>query len=147
MPTNLNSETYDKFVRALFVGGTGRGKTIAAASWPGKTLIIDIDDRHKPVVDWFPERVKAGDFSIERVNADNIWTTLKPTINNIVKYNPFQNVIVDGVTSLSTTTVIMQMKAKGSWGDWSSSKGSDESKGAKITAGGVMVPSWDEYAG
>jgi len=144
---NLNSESYEKFFRGLFVGGTGRGKTIAASSWPGKTLVIDVDNRHKPIVEWFPERVKNGDYVVEYVNPKNFWTVFKPLINSIVTYNPYNNIILDGITSLSTTTVVMQMLVKGSWGDWTSNKGSDESKGAKITSGGVMVPSWDEFNG
>ena len=141
---NLNSETYEKFIRALLVGPTGRGKTIAAASWPGKTLDIDFDGRHKPIIDWFPERVKAGDFTAEVFGADNFWTKFKPLIDGLVTYNPFDNIIVDGVTSLSTTVVVMQMLVKGSWQGW---KANEKKEGAKIVSGGVMVPTWDEFNG
>lgn len=143
MPTNLSSEKYEKFFRGLFVSPTGRGKTIAAASWPGKTLVVDVDNRHKPIVDWFPERVKAGDYDVEQVNANNFWSHFKPLVNNICKYNPYANVLLDGITSLSTTTVVMQMLVKGSWSNWDGK----DAAGAKITSGGVMVPSWDEFNG
>jgi AAA domain len=151
MPTNLNSETYEKYIRALLVGPTGRGKTIAAASWPGKTLDVDFDGRHKPIIDWYPERVKAGDYSVETVSPQNFWTVFKPLIDNICKYNPYQNIIIDGITSLSTTTVVMQMLIKGSFKNWfgvkETSGDKEEGKGSKITAGGVMVPGWDEFNG
>jgi len=146
MPVNLNNVEYEKFIKALFVAPTGRGKTIAASSWPGKTLILDFDGRHRPVIDWFPERVKAGDFSVEEINPANFWTKFKPCIDSLVKYNPYQNIILDGITSLSTTTVVMQMLVKGSWADWGNKK-PDEGKGQKINTGGVMVPSWDEFNG
>lgn len=144
---NLNNASYEKFFRGLFVGATGRGKTIAASSWPGKTIVMDFDERHKPIIEWYPERVKAGDFVVESINPKNFWTVYKPLVNSLVQYNPYQNVILDGITSLSTTVVVMQMLVKGSWADWSKDKGNDESKGAKITTGGIMVPSWDEFNG
>ena len=144
---NLNSEKYEKFFRGLFIGSTGRGKTIAASSWPGKTLVLDFDGRYRPIVEWYPDRVKDGDFVVEAIYPENFWSKFKPLINSLVQYNPYQNVILDGVTSLSTTTVVMQMLVKGSWADWSSKKDGDESKGLKVTSGGVAVPSWDEFNG
>jgi hypothetical protein len=144
MPTNLNAEKYEKFFRALFVAATGRGKTIAAASWPGKTLVLDFDDRHRPIIDWYAERVAAGDFSVESINPDNFWTVFAPLVKDLAIHNPYQNIILDGITSLSTTTVVMQMKAKGSWNGFDPKK---KQEGSKITSGGVMVPSWDEFNG
>jgi hypothetical protein len=147
---NLNSENSEKFFRGLFVGPTGRGKTIAAASWPGETMVEDFDNRHKPIINWYPERVKAGDFTVESITPSNFWTVFKPSINNLVKFNPFQNLILDGITTLSTTSVVMQMLAKGSFDNWFGKKeasAGEEGRGSKITAGGIMVPSWDEFNG
>lgn len=139
---NLNSEKYEKHFRGLFVGPTGRGKTIAAASWPGKTLILDFDGRHTPVVDWYHDRVVAGDFVAEIITPKNFWTKFAPLVDEILKFNQYQNIILDGVTSLSTTAVVMQMLVKGSWKDWGDTKGD----GVKLT-GGIMVPTWDEFNG
>jgi hypothetical protein len=146
MAVNLNNVSYEKFFRGLFVSPTGRGKTIGASSWPGKTLILDFDGRHRPIIDWYPERVKAGDFVVEEVNPANFWTKFKPCIDGLCKYNEYQNILLDGITTLSTTTVVMQMLVKGSWADWGNKK-ADEGKGQKINTGGVMVPSWDEFNG
>lgn len=146
MPTNLNNKEYEKFFKGLFVAPTGRGKTIGAGSWPGKTLVLDFDDRHRPLIDWYPDRVANGDYSVESVNPANFWTVFKPCIDSLVKYNPYQNIILDGITTLSTTTVVMQMLVKGSWADWGNKK-TDEGKGQKVNTGGVMVPSWDEFNG
>jgi AAA domain len=141
---NLNSQSYEKFFKGLFVGPSGRGKTIAASSWPGKTLNIDFDGRHRPIIDWYPERVAAGDYTVEEVNPENFWTSFKPLIDNICKFNPYQNIILDSVTSLSTTTVVMQMLVKGSWKGWNPK---EKVEGVKITSGGIMVPTWDEFNG
>src|SRR6187401_3741882 len=105
MPVNLSSQKYERFVKALLVGATGRGKTIAAASWPGKTLVLDSDGRHRPIIDWYPERVKAGDFDVEEVTVTNFWSSFVPLVKNLAMYNPYQNIILDGITSLSTTSV------------------------------------------
>lgn len=146
---NLNSATHEKFIRALLVGPTGRGKTIAAASWPGQTLVEDFDGRYKPILSWYPERVAAGDFVVDAIYPANFWTVFKPRINELVKHNIYNNLIIDGVTTLSTTAVVMQMLAKGSFDNWfgKDKAGSEESKGSKITAGGIMVPTWDEFNG
>jgi hypothetical protein len=146
MPINLSNANYEKFFRGLFVSPTGRGKTIAASSWPGKTLVLDFDGRHRPIIDWYPERVKAGDFVVEETNPANFWSKFKPCIDELCKFNPYQNIILDGITTLSTTTVVMQMLVKGSWADWGNKK-TDEGKGQKVNTGGVMVPSWDEFNG
>lgn len=143
MPTNLNSEKYEKFVKALLVAPTGRGKTIGAASWPGRTLVLDFDDRHRPIIDWFPERVAAGDFDVESITAKNFWSVFKPLMNNLGTHNPYANILCDGITSMSNCTVMTQMMAKGGFDNWFKR----EDKGSKITTGGVMVPGWDEFNG
>lgn len=150
MPINLNSEKYERFVKALLVGATGRGKTIAASSWPGKTLILDFDGRHRPVIEWYSDRVAAGDFDVEEISPENFWSKFKPLIKGLASYNPYQNIILDGVTTLSTTVVVMQMLVKGSFDNWFGKKeasSGEEGRGSKITAGGIMVPAWDEFNG
>lgn len=135
MPITLDKVPTDKNFRALFIGPTGRGKTIAAASWPGKTLFIDFDHRHKPIIDWYPERL--GQISVEVIYPQNYWDTFVPLVNDLESGKiRFDNVCIDGITTLSNTTVVMQMIAKGMGPE----------KG-KITKGGVAVPSWDEFNG
>lgn len=148
MPTNLNSEKYERYFKGMFVAPTGRGKTIAAASWPGKTLIIDSDSRHRPIIDWYPERVAAGDFAVEETNSDNFWSSLVPLLKSLAQFNPYQNIIVDGVTSMTLLTITMQLKAKGGFDFFKKdAQKSDDTKGSKFVPGGIMVPSWDEFNG
>jgi len=137
MPTSLDKVDVDKSFRALFVGPTGRGKTIAAASWPGRTLIIDFDNRHKPIIDWYPDRL--SNIDVEVITPLNFWDVFHPLVNKLTTLNPYQNIIIDGVTSMSNTTVVMQMIVKGQ-------AVKIEDRG-KITKGGVPVPSWDEFNG
>jgi hypothetical protein len=135
MPITLDKVPIDKNFRALLIGPTGRGKTIAAASWPGKTLVIDFDHRHKPIIDWFPDRL--GEISVEVIYPSNYWDVFKSLVDSLESGKlKFDNVVVDGITTLSNTTVVMQMIAKG--------QGPEK---GKITKGGVAVPSWDEFNG
>jgi len=134
MPKQLSKVEIDKNFRALLVGPTGRGKTIAASSWPGKTLIIDFDNRHKPIIDWYPDRL--DEIEVEVITPLNYWDTFHPLVNRLTTANPYQNIVIDGITSLSNTTVVMQMIVKGA-----------DPKSGKITKGGVAVPSWDEFNG
>lgn len=144
MAVNLNSKKYEHYIRALLVGATGRGKTIAATSWPGKTLILDFDGRHRPVIDWHADRVTAGDFTVEEVTAENFWKVFQPLVVSLAQFNPYQNILLDGVTSLSTSTVIMQMMAKGGFRFFNPK---EKNEGVKVVSGGVQVPSWDEFNG
>jgi hypothetical protein len=127
------------------VGSTGRGKTIAASSWPGKTLILDLDGRHRSIIQWNPERVKAGDYVVEEVTVENYMSTFVPLVDSLATYNPYTNVILDGLTSLSTTTVMLQMKARGKVQIFDPKAAKPE--GLKLTTSGIAVPSWDEFNG
>jgi hypothetical protein len=132
MPISLDKAPVDKNFRALFVGPTGRGKTIAACSFPGRTLILDFDNRYKPVIDWYPDRL--AEIDVELVTPHNFESDFRPLINRLVDLNPYTNIIVDSITSMSTTAIVMQMIFKGAGV-------------GKVTKGGVTVPSWDEFNG
>lgn len=146
MSFNLSDTKRSKRIRALLVGPTGRGKTIAAGSWPGKTLVIDFDTRHAPLIDWYAERVAAGDFTIELVEPGEFFTGFKEFINRLLAAygKPYDNVILDGLTTMSTSCVTAQMMVKGAW-SW---KPNDKPiSGNKAVGGSIIVPSWDEFNG
>lgn len=144
---NLANEKRSDKVRALLVGPTGRGKTLAAASWPGKTLIFDFDNRYAPIIDWYPNRL--ADYNVELISASNFWEVFHAKINSLVEFCQYDNIILDSLTSATTAVVVMQMIAKGAVGKQIiPAKGAVKEKtGFKITGGGVAVPSWDEFNG
>lgn len=139
---NLNQIKKDSNFRALFIGPSGMGKTLSAASWPGKTLIFDFDNRYMPILSWYPERVKAGEFEIFQVNAKNLLqgpNNFKDEVDKLLNSNPYANIILDGITTMTNTALNMQMVAKG-----------------KDTIGGqfifdkdnkLVVPTWPEFSG
>jgi hypothetical protein len=133
----------NKRFRALFVGVTGVGKTIAATSWPGKTLIFDFDKRHGPILEWHKSRLK--DYDVEIVTPKNFWEVFHKKINSLADYCPYDNIIVDSITNLSNCVVVMQMIAKGDITKEQAKSG--EKTGIKLTKGGVSVPTWDEING
>lgn len=136
MPTNIKKVATDKNFRGLFIGPTGRGKTIAAASFPGKVLVIDFDRRYEPLVDWYPDR---DDIDIEVITAGNYWTVFHPLIERLAVSNPYSTIILDGITGCSNTTISMQLIARGSH--------KDKDFAPKTTKGGIPVASWDEFNG
>jgi hypothetical protein len=142
---NLNSESYDNKFKGLFIGPTGCGKTIAAASWPGKTLIIDFDVRHKPIHKWYPERVKAGDYMVETIDYANFNSTMSRLSESLKTYNTYDNIILDGITSATLTIVSMLLYNKKGFVTFFGKNIPTENKGSKITSGGTAVPGWDEW--
>jgi hypothetical protein len=145
MATNLNSKNYDNTFKGLFIGPTGAGKTIAEASWPGKTLIIDFDGRHKPIFKWYPERVKAGDFVVETIDYSNFNSTMSGIQDSLKNYNPYDNIILDGITSSTLTIISMLLYNKKGFTSFFAKSIQSENKGSKVTLGGTIVPGWDEF--
>lgn len=136
----------DQRIRALLIGSTGSGKTIAAASWPGKTLIIDFDRRYKPVIDWYAGRL--DDFTVKVVTPKTFWDFVK-LINELADYCPYDNIILDSITNLSNCCVVMQMREKGAISKEEAEQAKKDNKklGIKLTRGGVSIPTWDEING
>lgn len=136
---NLSNLTRDKNFRALFVAPTGRGKTIAAASFPGRTLVIDADKRVTPVLDWYSKE-RLAEIDVFNLHMHNFLDdksgkdTLQGIINGLVDKNPYHNILIDGITSVSNTAVMMQMAIKGN-------------SGKKVANNSIPVPSWDEFNG
>ena len=137
----------DNYIRALLVGPNGSGKTILAASFPGPTLIVDVDKRNKPIRDWYEYRL--ADYDVLNINPYNLFTEWQPALNKMLKDgSKYNTVILDGLTSMSNLLVVIQMMNKGLFTDWSEvdEKKAREEAG-KITKGGIAVPSWDEFNG
>lgn len=132
MPTKLSKMETDSHFRALFVGPSGRGKTIAATSFPGKKLLIDFDKRYAPIIGWHKDDL--DNIDVEVITPKNFFSVFVPLVNKLQEYNQYDTIIIDSVTMMSNTTVVMQMEAKGQGG-------------GKVTKGGVAVPSWDEFNG
>lgn len=140
MPISLEDSNDDKNFRGLFIGPTGTGKTCMACSFPGKILVFDFDKRFKPLKTFYPERLK--EIEIEVITTKNYRTTFHTMVNDLQNNNPYDLILLDGITGLSTTTVVMQMEMKGDYLSGGSGAG-----GGKVVKGGISVPSWDEFNG
>lgn len=135
MPTNLKQMQTDGCFRGLFVGPTGRGKTVAAGSFPGPILVLDFENRHEPLKDWYADR---DDIEVEVITPYNYFSVFVPLINGpaIKKY---KTIIVDSITSISNVTITMQLKIR---------EGSDSKEfQPKTNKSGISVASWDEFNG
>src|SRR5689334_14025056 len=111
MPFNANQLAPDSRIHALLVGPSGAGKTAAAASFEGKTHIIDFDDRSKgPLLgcQFLQDRVKTGQITIHTIlpyagTKQNSLTDVYSILESVdagVNRREIDNVIVDGTTSM-----------------------------------------------
>jgi len=133
MPTPLHSMATDGCFRALFVGPTGRGKTVAAGSFPGPVLILDFENRHEPLKDWYPDRT---DIDVEVITPDNYFSVFVPLINSDLR--KYKTIVVDSITSISNVTITMQLRIRDKAG---------KEFMPKQNKSGISVPSWDEFNG
>jgi hypothetical protein len=121
----------------LFVGANGTGKTIAAASWPGSTLILDFDGRVAPVRHFYPDRkdIEYWTIGLEGGTRRDV-VGFKEFISKFEDFQdscPYDNIIFDSYTAFSATAVFHQMGYRDS--------------DVKRTKGGLAIPDWDEYKG
>lgn len=130
---NLDTLSYETAkLMALFIGPNGTGKTIAACSGDGPVLINDFERRYLPLKKFYRDR---KDITIRSYNYKTILTDFADDFENLIDYCPYRYVVNDSVTSMTTASIIAQMKLKGV----------DVKKTVK--GKGFAVPSWDEFNG
>jgi hypothetical protein len=110
-PTNAKDYTPERKIHCLMIGPSGAGKTAAAASFPGKTVILDWDDRAKGPLqscEFLQERVNSGQIEVYRilpwrgttpVGLKEVYGVLE-IVDAKVSRGQIDNVIVDGTTSM-----------------------------------------------
>jgi hypothetical protein len=110
MSFNLNQIQPDRRVHCLLVAPSGAGKTSLAAGFPGKTFILDWDDRAKGVTGcpWLQEKIRSGGVEVETilpwsgstpVGLAKVYDVLESLDSRVTK-GEIQNVICDSTTSM-----------------------------------------------
>jgi hypothetical protein len=111
MSFNANKLLSDRRFHSLLIGPSGAGKTAAACTFPGKTFILDFDDRAKGAVrgcTFLQDKVRRGEIEIETilpwkgtipVGLKEIYEVLESLDNRVTK-GEIENVILDSTTSL-----------------------------------------------
>lgn len=122
--------------RGLFVGVTGVGKTIAAASFPTPMMIYDFDDRIEPVSKFYPDRdidYKAVVAFAPKQRSDAIgFLDFCKEFQDLQDYCPYETVVIDSFTSLSNCSIQFQL---------------GQNVDVKKNKGGIEIPFMDEYKG
>ena len=121
----------------LFVGSNGSGKTIAAASWPGPTLILDFDGRVAPVRFFYPNRqdIEYWTVGLEGSTRKDV-IGFKEFVKKFEDFQdrcPYETIIFDSYTAFSSTAIWHQMGIR--------------ETDVKRTKGGLPIPDWDEFKG
>lgn len=108
---NASLVSPDTRIHALLVAISGRGKTAAACSFPGKTYILDWDDRAKGAIegcDFLQEKKRKGDIIINRIlpwinkapqGLKEVYSILEE-LDTRVSSGEIKNVLCDGTTSM-----------------------------------------------
>jgi len=137
MPRTIDIELGGR-IMALFISDNGNGKTVAAASFPGPIKFFDFDGRMQPVKKFYPRR---ADIEYITVGVENRGSEVIGLLEFCREYEdlqgncPWATVVIDSLTAFTACSVAFQMGIKGAGG-----------KGKKL-AGGIQVPTWDEFNG
>jgi len=107
---NASQLKADSHIHALLIGSSGVGKTVAACSFPGRTFVLDFDDRIKGIMgcEWTEARRLAGEIEYERMTA---WRGNKPQgiddayvildlIDSRISKREITNVVLDSTGSM-----------------------------------------------
>jgi len=125
---------------AMFMGGNGDGKSVAAASFPGPIKFFDFDGRMKPIKLFYPNLdVQYVTVGPKAIPAKGIIDFLQFCVEfeNLQDRCPWATVVIDSFTNLSNTAITYQLRVRG---------GFDDFKGKK-TVSGLPIPGFDEYNG
>lgn len=138
MPKTSDLKIDGRFM-GLFIGDNGCGKTVAAAGWPGPIMFYDFDGRMQPVKLFYPKRT-----DIEYITVGIDPDSRNPNVIGFMQFcQQFEDlqdrckwgtVVVDSITALTATSVAFQLGIK-------------TGRKGKVLAGGIQVPTWDEFNG
>jgi AAA domain-containing protein len=127
-------------IMALFIGGNGEGKSVAAASFPKPIRFWDFDGRMKPIKLFYPNDdisyVTVGPKAIPSKGIIDFLQFCKE-FEDLQDRCPWATGVIDSFTNLSNTAITYQLRVRG---------GFDDFKGKK-TLSGLPIPGFDEYNG
>lgn len=139
MPSTKDIDLGDR-IMALFMGGNGEGKSVAAASFPRPIKFYDFDGRMKPIKLFYPnddiQYVTVGPKSVPAKRIISYLDFCKE-FEDLQDRCPWATVVIDSFTNMSNTAVTYQLRVRG---------GFDDFKG-KTTQSGLPIPGFDEYNG
>ena len=108
MPIRIDEVTSTDAVTTLAIGDSGSGKSIAMCSYPGPVLNINLDDRIRPIVEYY--RGSRTDIYFERPSN---FSELDDIVDGLENTCPYKTVILDPVTNLSQLLLDYSTKLTG----------------------------------
>ncbi len=126
----------------LFVGDSGSGKTVAAASFPKPIHFLDIDKRIAGIRG--APFITPDGISLTRFQGDDILQELEDFFNSYEKSDPgYKTIVLDGFTSLAMMMLDGAFKLTAKMGDKNS--GSNRRAQGHPKIGSVDIPGLEEY--
>lgn len=159
---DLNDVVLGSRIMALLVAEHGIGKSGLAASFykEGPMKYFDFDGRMDGVRRLYPHLPK-GSIEYEtygpmREGRVKSIIDFSKDLRALVKSCPYKTIVLDGLASMTNTSVVFQMITRGAASvdqlppELAIPQARAEAKakgGEKITKGGIPIPSWDEFNG
>lgn len=144
----------DNRIMALLVAEHGLGKSGLAASFykEGPVKFFDFDGRMAGVKRLFPHiprgLIEAETYGPMREGKFKSIIDFSKDWRNLVKDCPYKTVVLDGLASMTNTSIVFQMISRGAAQlNQMPSEVADPKQREKVTKGGIPVPSWDEFNG
>jgi hypothetical protein len=105
----LNQESRaDKKVLALFKGDPGTAKSPAAASYP-EPYVLDLDGRIDSIINYWAPKEKDVKFD----TIINDYPKLCEKMEALLRYNPYQTIVIDSITTLARSLHALIFQARG----------------------------------
>lgn len=154
--SDLNDVELGSRIMALLVAEHGLGKSGLAASFyrEGPVKFFDFDGRMDGVRRLYPHVAKGlieyetyGPMKEGKIKSI---IQFEKDLEGLVKSCPYKTIVLDGLASMTNTSIVFQMISRGaaSVGQLPAELADPNNKDkAKITKGGIPVPSWDEFNG
>ena len=141
MPQTLtNVKRKMPLIRAVFVGDSKSGKSIAATTFPKPMYIFDLDGRIRSIANFYHKNPTALE-GIEYDSYDS-FTKFGEFFDRLETRCDYKTIIIDSLTTLCN--LILRHGLKGRGVPLLSSLGDEKNEKGRVIAG-VQIPAWDEW--
>jgi hypothetical protein len=130
----LNYKPEGMSLFCMFKGDPGTGKTPAAASFP-EPYIADVDGRIASVVNYWAPKGKEVHYD----SMTNNYPKLCAKLEALIRYNPYQTVVIDSITTIARSLHTLMFEARGA-GAQAKDEYDDKDKKKRVYMNAAKIP-------